>query len=82
MGWLGAVFTALVGAGLIVGSFSAPLAFCPGWRDAFLIDGILCFPIAWAEADDEEGIAVGISAIAIIIFAVWAIGFFYGPFTC
>ncbi len=82
MGAGGAIASLLFGMVFIASAFADPLRRCPGWADTFLIDGVLCFPIAWAEFEDNEKAVTIFAAVASVLFAGYAVGFFTGHFSC
>jgi hypothetical protein len=77
-----AVASAIVGLLVAIVVVTTPIRYCAGWRDAILIDAAFCFGITMAELGEEQDIANILAGVAIALFAIWTIGFFFGPFTC
>lgn len=82
MGNLGAAVSIVFGWLFIAAAFAAPIIYCSSWRDAYLVDGVLCFPIAAAEASDREDVAKAVAIVASIIFAVSIRGTLTGRASC
>ena len=70
MGKLGSAASVIFGLLFVAAAFSVPIVYSSSWRDAYLVDGLLCFAIAGAEADDRETLAEGIAVVASVLFVV------------
>lgn len=80
MGTGGAVVDAGVGVLSLIAAFYPNE--CLNWREAFFIDAVLSFAIAGAVYSKKEKRADVLAAVALILFAVTFLGFFYGILAC
>ena len=80
--------TASATAGIVVGLAAlyvgpaTTVAYCAGWQESFVVDGLLSVQAGSAEFADETRAAEAIVLFAQGLFGIYALGFWFGPFTC
>jgi hypothetical protein len=82
VGWEGAAISVLFGAGFVLAALSPSSPLCPGWREAVLLDGILCFPAAAAAYDEMEYAEKIIATLSVAGLLFFAVPYFLLPNFC
>lgn len=82
LGKASGAFAIIVGWGLIFAALATVAVYCRGWQETLLIAGFLTILAGAAELAEETRLALGLVALDSLLFGAYAIGYFFGPFTC
>jgi hypothetical protein len=77
-----AALAVVVGLGALYVAVTAPVAYCSGWQETFLLAGFLTILSGAFEFANQTRAAEIVVGVDVVLFCAYAGGYWFGPFTC